>query len=50
MVDQYGNMLVVLILLVFDVVVCDGCIQWGQYVLIEGVGGGFIWGVLVFCF
>ncbi|KAF1012718.1 MAG: beta-ketoacyl-ACP synthase III [Burkholderia sp.] len=49
-VGEHGNTSAASIPLALDVAVRDGRIQRGQTVLIEGVGGGFTWGVSVFRF
>ncbi len=43
-VEQHGNTSAASIPLALDVAVDDGRIKPGQYVLLEGVGGGFTWG------
>lgn len=43
-VDQHGNTSAASVPLALDIAVRDGRIQSGQYVLLEGVGGGFTWG------
>ncbi|AJP58637.1 3-oxoacyl-ACP synthase [Pandoraea vervacti] len=47
-VDQHGNTSAASIPLALDVAVRDGRIQKGQTVMIEGVGGGFTWGAVLF--
>lgn len=42
-------MLVVFILLVFDMVVCDGCVKKDDFLMLEVMGGGFIWGLVLLC-
>lgn len=49
MVVDYGNILVVLILLVLLVVNFEGCFQFGQIVVVEVIGGGLVWGLVVLC-
>ncbi|VVE66684.1 3-oxoacyl-[acyl-carrier-protein] synthase 3 [Pandoraea captiosa] len=47
-VDQHGNTSAASIPLALDVAVRDGRIKAGQTVMIEGVGGGFTWGAVLF--
>ncbi|VVD91880.1 3-oxoacyl-[acyl-carrier-protein] synthase 3 [Pandoraea terrae] len=47
-VDQHGNTSAASIPLALDVAVRDGRIQPGHHVMIEGVGGGFTWGAVLF--
>ncbi|MFJ2993120.1 beta-ketoacyl-ACP synthase III [Pandoraea sp. NPDC087047] len=47
-VDQHGNTSAASIPLALDVAVRDGRIKAGQNVMIEGVGGGFTWGAVLF--
>ncbi|MDU0810067.1 MAG: beta-ketoacyl-ACP synthase III [Burkholderia sp.] len=47
-IDKHGNTSAASIPLALDIVVRNGCIQRGQHVLVEGVGGGFTWGASVF--
>ncbi|AJC19880.1 beta-ketoacyl-ACP synthase III [Pandoraea pulmonicola] len=47
-VDQHGNTSAASIPLALDVAVRDGRIKPGQNVMIEGVGGGFTWGAVLF--
>ena len=47
-VDQHGNTSAASIPLALDVAVRDGRIKDGQTVMIEGVGGGFTWGAVLF--
>jgi len=47
-VDRHGNTSAASIPLALDEAVCDGRIQSGQKVLLEGVGGGFTWGAVLF--
>ncbi len=49
-VDQHGNTSAASIPLALDVAVRDGRIRPGQTVLLEGVGGGFTWGSVLFDF
>ena len=49
-VDIHGNTSAASIPLALDVAVRDGRIQRGQKVLLEGVGGGFTWGAVLFEF
>jgi len=46
-VDSHGNTSAASIPLALDVAVCDGRIQRGQKLLLEGVGGGFTWGAVL---
>ncbi|SDH60924.1 beta-ketoacyl-ACP synthase III [Nitrosomonas sp. Nm132] len=43
-VDQHGNTSAASVPLALDIAARDGRIKTGQYVLLEGVGGGFTWG------
>ena len=47
-VDEHGNTSAASIPLALDVAVRDGRIQPGHTVLLEGVGGGFTWGSVLF--
>jgi 3-oxoacyl-[acyl-carrier-protein] synthase-3 len=47
-VDQHGNTSAASIPLALDVGVRSGRVQPGQLVLVEGVGGGFTWGAVLF--
>lgn len=47
-VDQHGNTSAASIPLALDGAVRDGRIKSGQSVLMEGVGGGFTWGAVIF--
>ncbi|MDU0810732.1 MAG: beta-ketoacyl-ACP synthase III [Burkholderia sp.] len=47
-VNEHGNTSSASIPLALDIVVRNGCVHRGQYVLIESVGGGFTWGASVF--
>ncbi|AUN94368.1 beta-ketoacyl-ACP synthase III [Pseudazoarcus pumilus] len=49
-VDRHGNTSAASIPLALDVAVRDGRIQRGQRVMLEGVGGGFTWGAVLFRF
>ena len=49
-VDAHGNTSAASIPLALDVAVRDGRIRPGQTVLLEGVGGGFTWGSVLFDF
>lgn len=49
-VDSHGNTSAASIPLALDVAVRDGRIQRDQNVLLEGVGGGFTWGAVLFRF
>ena len=49
-VDLHGNTSAASIPLALDVAVRDGRIRRGQRVLLEGVGGGFTWGAVLFRF
>ncbi len=46
-VENHGNTSAASIPLALDVAVADGRIRRGQYVLLEGVGGGFTWGAVM---
>ena len=46
-VENHGNTSAASIPLALDVAVADGRIRRGQYVLLEGVGGGFTWGAVL---
>ncbi len=46
-VDQHGNTSAASIPLALDLAVRDGRVRAGQYVLMEGVGGGFTWGAVL---
>ncbi len=47
-VDQHGNTSAASIPLALDVAVRDGRIRTGDTVMLEGVGGGFTWGAVLF--
>jgi len=47
-VDMHGNTSAASIPLALDLAVRDGRIQRGQKVVLEGVGGGFTWGAVLF--
>lgn len=49
-VDRHGNTSAASVPLALDEAVRDGRIQRGQKVLLEGVGGGFTWGAVLFEF
>ncbi|MDX5446415.1 MAG: ketoacyl-ACP synthase III [Zoogloeaceae bacterium] len=49
-VDRHGNTSAASIPLALDAAVRDGRIRRGQRVLLEGVGGGFTWGAVLFRF
>lgn len=49
-VDSHGNTSAASVPLALDVAVRDGRIARGQRVLLEGVGGGFTWGAVLFDF
>jgi 3-oxoacyl-[acyl-carrier-protein] synthase-3 len=49
-VDRHGNTSAASIPLALDEAVRDGRIQRGQRVMLEGVGGGFTWGAVLFQF
>ncbi len=49
-VDRHGNTSAASVPLALDTAVRDGRIQRGQKVLLEGVGGGFTWGAVLFQF
>ena len=49
-VDRHGNTSAASIPLALDEAVRDQRIQAGQKVLLEGVGGGFTWGAVLFEF
>lgn len=49
-VDKHGNTSAASVPLALDEAVRDGRIQRGQRVLLEGVGGGFTWGAVLFEF
>lgn len=49
-VDEHGNTSAASIPLALDVAVRDGRIRRGDTVMIEGVGGGFTWGAVLFDF
>ena len=49
-VDRHGNTSAASVPLALDEAVRDGRIQRGQKVLLEGVGGGFTWGAVLFQF
>ncbi|MGB4467087.1 MAG: beta-ketoacyl-ACP synthase III [Azovibrio sp.] len=49
-VDRHGNTSAASVPLALDEAVRDGRIQRGQRVLLEGVGGGFTWGAVLFEF
>ena len=49
-VDRHGNTSAASIPLALDVAVRDGRIRRGQRVMLEGVGGGFTWGAVLFRF
>ena len=46
-VDRHGNTSAASVPLALDLAVRDGRIQPDQYVLLEGVGGGFTWGSIL---
>ncbi len=46
-VDRHGNTSAASIPLALDTAIRDGRIKSGQYVLLEGVGGGFTWGAVL---
>ncbi|MDO8436710.1 MAG: beta-ketoacyl-ACP synthase III [Nitrosomonadaceae bacterium] len=46
-VDKHGNTSAASIPLALDTAIRDGRIKSGQYVLLEGVGGGFTWGAVL---
>ena len=46
-VENHGNTSAASIPLALDVAVADGRVKPGQYVLLEGVGGGFTWGAVL---
>lgn len=46
-VDRHGNTSAASVPLALDLAVRDGRIQSNQYVLLEGVGGGFTWGSIL---
>ncbi|PSB91649.1 beta-ketoacyl-ACP synthase III [Candidatus Pandoraea novymonadis] len=48
-VDQHGNTSAASIPLALDVAVRDGRIHSGHRVMVQGVGGGFTWGAILFC-
>lgn len=47
-VHLHGNTSAASVPLAFDVAVRDGRVQKGQYVMLQGVGGGFTWGANLF--
>nr|MBP7308383.1 3-oxoacyl-ACP synthase [Polaromonas sp.] len=47
-VDQHGNTSAASIPLALDTAVRNGKINKGQTILMEGVGGGFTWGSVLF--
>jgi len=49
-VDRHGNTSAASVPLALDAAVRDGRIKPGQKVLLEGVGGGFTWGAVLFQF
>ncbi|MRD72860.1 beta-ketoacyl-ACP synthase III [Rhodocyclus tenuis] len=49
-VDSHGNTSAASVPLALDAAVRDGRLQRGQKVLLEGVGGGFTWGAVLFEF
>lgn len=49
-VDRHGNTSAASVPLALDEAVRDGRIQRGQRVMLEGVGGGFTWGAVLFQF
>lgn len=49
-VDRHGNTSAASVPLALDEAVRDGRIQRGQRVMLEGVGGGFTWGAVLFEF
>ena len=49
-VDQHGNTSAASVPLALDTAVRDGRIQRGEVVLLEGFGGGFTWGSVLFRF
>jgi 3-oxoacyl-[acyl-carrier-protein] synthase III len=46
-VDEHGNTSAASVPLALDVAVRDGCIQRGDTLMLEGVGGGFTWGAVL---
>ena len=49
-IGRHGNTSAASIPLAFDEAVRDGRIKKGQTIIIEGFGGGFTWGSLLFIF
>jgi len=49
-VDQHANTSAASVPMALDVAVRDGRIQHGQRVMLQGVGGGFTWGAVLFQF
>jgi len=49
-VDHHGNTSAASIPLALDEAVCQGRVQTGQNLLLEGVGGGFTWGAVLLTF
>jgi 3-oxoacyl-[acyl-carrier-protein] synthase III len=47
-VDKHGNTSAASVPLALDVAIRDGRIQEGQSVMLQGVGGGFTWGAVLF--
>lgn len=47
-VDRHGNTSAASVPLAFDTAVRDGRIKRGQTVMVQGVGGGFTWGAVLF--
>jgi 3-oxoacyl-[acyl-carrier-protein] synthase-3 len=47
-VDEHGNTSAASIPLALDVAVRAGTVQRGDTVMLEGVGGGFTWGAVLF--
>jgi hypothetical protein len=49
-VDRHGNTSAASVPLALDEAIRDGRIRSGQRVMLEGVGGGFTWGAVLFSF
>lgn len=47
-VDRHGNTSAASVPLALDVAIRDGRIRRGQHVMLQGVGGGFTWGAVLF--
>jgi 3-oxoacyl-[acyl-carrier-protein] synthase-3 len=47
-VDQHANTSAASVPLALDVAVRDGRIKSGQRIMLQGVGGGFTWGAVLF--